>query len=189
MIDEKMDWREHVSYIKAKIRLFLAMLRRTTYLILSSTRLSVYYSYIHCYMTYLAPLWGSTTYTRLDELTRFQNEATKLIFWQDYRSDTNTEALFRKYHILRINQIVKNEGMMTIFKLDKGWMRSTLSLPLYNDVHGDFTLPYLPYPRTNCLKCSLFFTGLADFNGVPASPKKQDSKLKTRVFNRSLNRF
>jgi hypothetical protein len=56
MIDEKMDWSEHVSYIKTKIRPFLTMLRPTTYLIPSSTRLSVYYSYIHCYLTYLAPL-------------------------------------------------------------------------------------------------------------------------------------
>jgi hypothetical protein len=193
MIDEKMDWTEHISYIKTKIRPFLAMLRRTTYLIPSSTRLSVYYSYIHCHLTYLAPLWGYTTNTRLDELTRFQNKAIRLIFWQDYRGGTNTEDLFRKYHILRINQIVKYEGMMTIFKLDKGLMRSTLSLPLYSDVHDHFTRThtnfYLPNPRTNYLKRSLFFTGLTDFNCLPASVKMQDSlvdfkrMLKTHLFS------
>jgi hypothetical protein len=179
MIDEKMDWNEHVSYIKTKIRPFLAMLRRTTYLIPSTTRLSVYYSYIHCHLTYLAPLWGYTTNTRLDDLTCFQNKAIMLIFWQDYRSGTNREALFRQNHILQINQIVKYEGMMTIFNLDKGLMRSTLSLSLHSDVHGHFirthTNFYLPNPRTNNLKRSLFFAGLADLNGLPASVKTQDS--------------
>jgi hypothetical protein len=179
MIDEKMDWSEHISYIKMQIRPILAMLRRTTYLIPSSTRLSVYYSYIHNHLTYLAPLRGYTTNKRLDELTRFQNKAIRLIFWQDYRSGTNTEALFRKYHILQINQIVKYEGMMTIFKLDKGLMRSTMSLALYSDLNGHFTRThtnfYLSNPRTNYLKRSLFFTGLADFNGLPASVKIQDS--------------
>jgi hypothetical protein len=144
----------HVSYIKTKIRPFLAMLRRTTYLIPSSTKLSVYYSYIHCPLTYLAPLWGYTTHTRLDELARLGLARTRK-------------------HILRINQIVKYEGMMTIFKLDKGLMRSTLSLPLYSDVHDHFirthTNFFLHNPRTDYLKRSLFLTELADFNGIPAS--------------------
>jgi hypothetical protein len=104
IIDDKINWSEHVSYIKTKIRPFLALLRRTTYLIPSSTRLSVCYSYIHCHLTYLASLWGYTTNTRLEQLTRFQNKVIRLIFWPDYRSGTKTEALFRKYHILRINQ-------------------------------------------------------------------------------------
>jgi hypothetical protein len=73
---------------------------------------------------------------------------------------------------------VKYEDMMTIFKLDKGLMRSTLSLPFYSDVHDHFTHTdmnfYLPNPRTNYLKRSLFFTGLTDFNGLPASVKMQD---------------
>jgi hypothetical protein len=120
-----------------------------------------------------------------------------LIFWQDYRSGTNTEALFRKCHILRINQIVKYEGMMTIFKLEKGLMRSTLSLPLYSDVHGHFTCThtnfYLPNPRTNYLKRSMFFTELADINGLPASIKTQDSlvgfkrMLKTHLSTTNTN--
>jgi hypothetical protein len=84
MIDEKMDWSEHISYIKTKIRRCLDVPPPTW----SHPRLSVYYSYIHCHLTYLAPLWGYTTNTRLDELTRFQNKAIRLIFWQDYRNIT-----------------------------------------------------------------------------------------------------
>jgi hypothetical protein len=65
---------------------------------------------------------------------------------------------------------------MMIFKLNNCLMRFTLSLPLYSDVHGHFTRThtnlYLPNPRTNYLKRSLFFTGMADFN---ASVKTQDS--------------
>jgi hypothetical protein len=119
IIDDKINWSEHVSYIKTKIRP-------------SSTRLSVCYSYIHCHLTYLASLWGYTTNTRLEQLTRFQNKVIRLIFWPDYRSGTKTEALFRKYHILRINQIVKYEGMMTIFKLDKGLMSLENALFIVN---------------------------------------------------------
>jgi hypothetical protein len=55
-IDDKMNWSARISYIKTKIRPFLVMLRRNTYLIPSSTRLSVYYSFIQCHLTYLAPL-------------------------------------------------------------------------------------------------------------------------------------
>jgi hypothetical protein len=75
--------------------------------------------------------YSYSTNTRLDKLARFQNKAIRFIFWQDYRSGTNTEALFRKYHILRINQIIKYEGMMTIFNRDKSLKRSRLSVSLY----------------------------------------------------------
>jgi hypothetical protein len=173
MIDEKMDWTKHISYIKTKIRPFWRCLDAPP--TWSHPRPDFQYTTL---LTYLAPLWGYTTNTILEELTRFQNKAIRLIFWQDYRGGTNTEAFFRKYHILRINQIVKYEGMMTIFKLDKGLMRmrSTLSLPLYSDhftrTHTNF---YLPNPRTNYLKRSLLFTELTDFNGLPASVKMQDS--------------
>jgi hypothetical protein len=98
-----------------------------------------------------------------------------LIFWQYYKSGMNAEALFKKYHI----QIVKLENLKTIFKLDKGLMRSTLSLPLYSDVYGyitrTYTNFYLPNLGTNYLKRGLFLTGLADFNGLRASVKTQDS--------------
>jgi hypothetical protein len=101
ILDEKMNWSEHVSYIKSKIKPFLAMLRRSSYLIPSSTRLSVYYSYIHCHLLYLAPIWGYTGNTRLEEVARFQNKAIRLVFWQGYQSGTNTEGLFKKFKILR----------------------------------------------------------------------------------------
>jgi hypothetical protein len=174
-----MNWSEHVSYIKSKIKPFLAMLRRTSYLIPSSTRLSVYYSYIHCHLTYLAPIWGYTGNTRLEEVARFQNKAIRLVFWQDYKSGTNTEGLFKKFKILRLQQLIKFEGMTTIYKLNKGLMRSKISLPLSSDIHNHYTRNranfYLPIPRTNYLKNSLFFTGLNDFNNLPPGIKNQSS--------------
>jgi hypothetical protein len=143
------------------------MLKRTTF-IPSSTRLAVYYSYIHCHLTYLALLWGYTTNTRLDEVTRFQNKAIRLICWQDYRSGTRTRKHFSENITFYESIIVKYEGMLTIFKLDKGLMTSTLALLLYSDIHDlhSHMIFYLPSPRTDYLKLSLFFTGLADFNGL-----------------------
>jgi len=74
ILDDKFNWNEHISHIKSKIRPFLSMLRRTSYLLPPATRLSVYYSHIHCHLTYLASVWGFAGNTRIEELVRFQNK-------------------------------------------------------------------------------------------------------------------
>jgi hypothetical protein len=152
------------------------MLRSTTYLIPSLTRISVYYSYYPLPFDILGSTLGLHQEHKIGQTNWDSKYGHQVNFLARlYRSCKNTEALFRKYYILRFNRIVKYEGIMTIFKLDKRLMRSTLSSPLYSEVHGHFTYThtnfYLPNPSTNYLKRSLFFTGLADFNGLPARVK------------------
>jgi Reverse transcriptase (RNA-dependent DNA polymerase) len=101
ILDEKLSWNEHIEYIKTKIRPFISMLRRTSYVLPSTTRLSVYHSYIHCHLSYLISVWGYTGTTRLEELTRFQNKAIRLIYWQEYRQGLSTDDLYKKYNILK----------------------------------------------------------------------------------------
>jgi hypothetical protein len=171
ILDEKLSWNEHIEYIKTKIRPFISMLRRTSYLLPSTTRLSVYHSHIHCHLSYLISVWGYTGSTRLEELTRFQNKAIRLIYWQEYRQGLSTDDLYKKYNILKLPLLMKFESMMSIYKLKSGLLRSNLIFPLSSDVHTYLTRNrsnmYLPNPRTNYLKRSIFFEGIVSFNALP----------------------
>jgi hypothetical protein len=111
MIDEKMDWSEHVSYIQTKIRPFL-----------------------------IDPFLVD------DRIINNQTFSTLLIYPLPF--DILSSTLKKISH----STTQSDSKMMTIFKLDKGLKRSTLSLSLYSDVHGHFTRThtsfYLPKTKT-----------------------------------------
>jgi Reverse transcriptase (RNA-dependent DNA polymerase) len=175
ILDNKLNWTDHINYIKSKIKPFLSLLMRTNYLLPSATKLSVYYSNIHSHLTYLSSVWGFSGNTRIEELAKFQNKAIRLIFWQEYRQGSNTDTLYTSHKILNLQKIIKYESLMTIFKLKTGLLRNDLIIPQYSDIHNYPTRNranlYLPNPRTNYFKQSLFFDRMVLFNNLPNETK------------------
>jgi hypothetical protein len=190
VLDEKLKFDEHIAYIKSKISPFLAMLRRTNRILPETTKLSVYYSYIHCHLLSLLPVWGHTANNRLEELERYQNKALRLIFWNEYNTNqTDTNGLYKKHKILRLRQLVRYESSMMIFKIKNGLLKSNIELIQYSDIHDYGTRNrskfYLPDPRTNFVKKSIMFDGLANYNNLPIEIKNNNNLLKFKKMLKS----
>ena len=111
IIDHRMRWNNHVTFIKSRIRPFFAVLRKSASLVPDSNKLSLYCSAIHWHFLYLISIWGSTGITRLQELEPTQNKAIRYMFWREYCYDgLTTNDLFKKYRILKIQELVKYES-------------------------------------------------------------------------------
>ena len=182
MLDEQLNWGHHISLIRKTVNPYLCMLRRTAYLLPSCTRLSVYYSYIHCHFMYLISLWGFTTDYNLTDLQVLQNKAIRAIFWQEYQEPSvNTDSLFNKYRILKIRELVKYDCLNVIFKFRNGLLKCNQSLNLrtFRDNYREendqriatrnfIQARYvIPRARLNILRDTLLSRGLTWYNELP----------------------
>lgn len=183
VIDSRLTWEPHVDLIKGKIKPFLALLRRTASMLPTEIKLSVYYAYIHSLLTCLSSVWGSTGSTRIMELERLQNKAVRFIFWREYRgSGTSTRDLFRKYNILRIQDLIRYEFCMSIYKIKRNMMKTSFSFVTTRETHAYQTRRQshiqLPRSRTNHSRKSILHEGVNYYNALPPSIKHANNVIR-----------
>lgn len=177
IIDEKLCWHEHIDLVKGNVSPFLAMLKRTIFMIPESLRLSIYYAYVHSRFTYLISIWGFASRERIGDLQILQNKAIRSIFHEEYDGGgIDTIGLMRKYGILSVRVLCKYDCLMNIFKYRRGLLKRSehLSFETFDQVHSYNTrgsarnLYALPDSRTNVVRDSLSSQGLIWFNELPS---------------------
>src|SRR5579872_2249598 len=103
IVDQKLTWQQHITYISLKISKSLNIPRRLKYKLPKKCLISIHYSLIYPHLNYCIIVWGSAYNTTLHRLTILQKRATRAIDNCHYRS--HTEPLFKKLNILKINDI------------------------------------------------------------------------------------
>ena len=73
MIDEKLNWKAHVSYISGKISRAIGVIIKARNLG-KEALLSLYYTLIYPYLTYCHQIWGSTYQYNIDTLEKLQKK-------------------------------------------------------------------------------------------------------------------
>ena len=76
MLDENLNWKEHVRQVEDKIAKNIELLYRAKYLINESSLKCIYFVYIHSYLNYASVAWASTFGTKLEASLKYiKNEA------------------------------------------------------------------------------------------------------------------
>lgn len=179
IIDNKLIWKPHIEYIKSKLMPYLFILRRTKYTLPLTTKISLYYSYFNSNLSYLIPIWGYSAQTNINILQRTQNKAIRSLFWQDYMNpNTNTEAIYKKYSILKVSQMVEYDSMIMIYKIKHNLIRNNIQLTTFAETHQHNTRGRENFrlPRTNSISLykSLLVKGLSIYNRLPNIIKALD---------------
>ncbi len=65
VIDEKLSWTPHIEKVSKKISPIIAILKKIRYSVDLRTLEIIYNSFINSHLTYLLPIWGSASNTRL----------------------------------------------------------------------------------------------------------------------------
>ena len=76
-IDEKLDWHEHINYIKSKLRSGIYAMNKTKNYLSTKHKTMLYYSLIYPYLDYGILLWGSTHTNYINRITILQKESNK----------------------------------------------------------------------------------------------------------------
>ena len=79
LLDDNLNWKEHIKYTENKIARNLGLLYKATPFLDKNPLLALYYSYIQTYINYANIAWGSTCRTNLKKITVNRNMQYVLI--------------------------------------------------------------------------------------------------------------
>ena len=79
IIDSKLNWKEHISYVSGKLSCSIGMIIKARHFLNNHGLIALYYSFLYPYLSYCNHIWGSTYKTNLKSLTTLQNKAIRII--------------------------------------------------------------------------------------------------------------
>ena len=117
IIDDKLTWKDHITYVSKKISKGLGVIRKARKCLNSETLLSLYYSFVYPYLTYCNQIWGNISSSALQNLTVLQKRAVRIISGVPPR--THTLPLFKKWNNLNLynlNCFIVGQFMFKFYK-------------------------------------------------------------------------
>ena len=119
IIDHKLNWIEHIAYVKNKI-----MYKARLYLS-KCTLLDLYYAYIYPYMTYCIEIWGSATQPHLNCLFLQQQKNIRIMNFSHYLA--HTSPLFFFYGSSPFKKIYYRRIGLMMYKFNNNLLPNCLS--------------------------------------------------------------
>jgi hypothetical protein len=113
MIDEKLNWKDHIKYCKNKLSSGLYAINSSKHILSREHLRSLYYTLIHPHLTYGLLLWGSTYKTFLHKLQVLQNKSIRSITKSKYNESTG--PIYKKLGILPLSKLYQLEAAKFMF--------------------------------------------------------------------------
>ena len=114
LIDEKLNWKEHIASVKTKLSKSTAILYKCSQVIDSQSMHILYNSLFLPYISYCSEIWGNTYPSNVNCLVVLQKRAMRLLYGAG-RLD-HTTPLFYRSHILKFPDLVKFKTAMFMYK-------------------------------------------------------------------------
>ena len=103
LLDENLNWKEHIKCTENKITKNLGLLYKARPFLKRNALLALYYSHIQTCINYANTAWGNTCRTNLKKINRRQKHTIRIIFHKN--KFAHTREIFKKQNILNIYQL------------------------------------------------------------------------------------
>ena len=107
MIDEDLNWKSHVSYLRSKISSCSNIMYKLRYLVPLESCISVYYSRFYSRTSYGIMCWGTACHSVTNPIRVLQNKVVKAMLFKPI--DTRIWPLLAETCILSVNDILNLE--------------------------------------------------------------------------------
>ena len=97
LLDENLNWKEHINYTENKIAKNLGLLYKARPSLERNALLALHYSYIQTYINYANIAWGSTCRTNRKKINSQQKHAICIIFNKNKFAHTKESLKSRKF--------------------------------------------------------------------------------------------
>ena len=187
IIDNKLKWSEHITYIGHKISRGIGMIIKTRKVFNSSALIVLYYSIIYPYLIYSNHVWGSTYEGRLDNLHLLQKKIIRIIAGAKPREHTDT--LYRQYGILKLKDINMYMIGHFMYRYNKDQLPRVFHdyFTLISDAHHHDTRLkgglYVSPARVDLIKMSLSFRGHLIWNTIASFCKMLNQCIQVGLLN------
>ena len=117
-LDSKLNWEDHITYIKGKIARNIGVISRARHALNESTMRTLYFAFIYPYLTYCLEVWGSATQSRLNSIFKLQKLICRIITRSPPR--TPTLPLLRQLNLLSLHELHKYLVLCFMYKGHRG---------------------------------------------------------------------
>ena len=118
IIDEHINWKEHINLIKSKVSKNLGVMYKTKNFLDQNCLKKLYFSFIHTYLNYCNMAWASNFKTHLKKLYTTQRKASIIIMNKDIHAESR--PLMKNLSILNVYQINIFQIVLFMYKLKNG---------------------------------------------------------------------
>ena len=153
IIDHKLNWIEHISYVKSKMSKGIGIMYKARQFLTKKALLMLYHAYIFPYMTYCIEVWGCASQTQLNCLFLLQKKIIRIMNFSHYLAHTN--PLFLTMKVLPLRKIFFYKVGLIMYKYSLNLLPECIAhLYLRNDsIHehntrGCHELRVLPGAKT-----------------------------------------
>ena len=102
IIDNKLNWSEHILYIKKKIAKSIGIIHKTRSFLNKHTLRNLYFTFIYPYLIYCVEIWGNTNDIHLKPIVKMQKKSLRAITFSHYLD--STAPLFKSQNILNFKK-------------------------------------------------------------------------------------
>ena len=74
MIDQKLNWQHHISYISCKVAKGIGIIIKLRKILNNESLQSLYYAFVYPYMMYCNPVWGNASAVHINKLHVLQKK-------------------------------------------------------------------------------------------------------------------
>ena len=117
LIDDILNWKEHISLICSKISKCIAIIYKAKQLLDKESLVMLYDSLFVPYLTYCSEIWGNTNKTNIKCVYLLQKKVLRIVCNVDYRYYSN--VLFKELRILKLFDSIELKTAMLMYKANK----------------------------------------------------------------------
>ena len=103
MLDEKLNWKNHIDYIVSKMVKFTGLFYKIRHNLTSACRKALYFALIYPHVTYSIELFGNATDNNIHGLQMLQNKLLRILQMKEPRYPTN--MLYKNYDTFKIRDL------------------------------------------------------------------------------------
>ena len=166
MIDHRLSFTNHISYMKGKIARGIGILKKARPYFTEDTLKLLYNSFVYPYFTYCIEVWGNVYTTYLEPLRKLQKWAVRVITSTKRRDPSS--PLFKKLGLLNLDEIYIYFILLLMYKYHHGRVpRVIQNLFVRNDtIHNYPTrqVLHVPLARSDLVARNVRVTGVKLYN-------------------------
>ena len=126
MVDEHLNWKDHINIIKNKLSKSLVLLHKEKQFLKAKVMKSLYFSFIHSYLTYGNVAWCSNSMNKTKELFSKQKEAIKIIPMAEIHENLSSDEKIKHLNILNIYKFNLYQILNIMFSVKTNTILETL---------------------------------------------------------------
>ena len=179
LVDEQLNWKNHVYYICRKLAKCTGIIIKARPNLPKRSLITLYHTFAYPYFTYCVHVWGDSSITNQNKLTKYQKKLVRIITGSSYIA--NTLQLFNETRILKVHEVYKYFISIFMYKYHNNLLPNLFEnmFILQRNIHTYNTRQYadykLPLCSTNRSQKAIRFAGPKVWNSLSETIRSASS--------------